>query len=392
MMMVVMFDSNSPRATIRNFFFDIQEADGLKQYGKSKENRPNPIVQMGLFMDGNGLPLSFSLQPGNQNEQISLKPLEEQMIKDFKLSSFVVCTDAGLGSIDNRKFNNFKQRSYIVTQSLKQLKSHLQDWVLEKEGWSLAHHKKTYSLDEILSEEGRSLYQDKIFYKERWINENGLEQRLIVSFSLKYYDYQKAVRQSQIERAIKMVEKQTVALPSNPNSSKRFIQENHVTDKGEVAESITLSLDEAKILKEERFDGYYGVCTTLEDPVETILKINKHRWEIEESFRIMKSEFKSRPVYLRKDNRIESHFMICFIALLVFRILEKKLNEAFSAPVIIQTLRDLNFKEVVGEGYIPTYTRTDLTDKLHEVFGFRTDSEITSSKTMKKIIKLTKKT
>lgn len=374
-----------------NFFFEIQEADGLKQYGKSKENRPNPIVQMGLFMDGNGLPLSFSLQPGNQNEQISLKPLEEQMIKDFKLSSFVVCTDAGLGSIDNRKFNNFKQRSYIVTQSLKQLKSHLQDWILEKEGWSLAHHKKTYSLNEILSEEGRSLYQDKIFYKERWINENGLEQRLIVSFSLKYYDYQKSVRQSQIDRAMKMVEKQTVALPSNPNSSKRFIQENHVTDKGEVAESITLSLDEAKILKEERFDGYYGVCTTLEDPVETILKINKHRWEIEESFRIMKSEFKSRPVYLRKDNRIESHFMICFIALLVFRILEKKLNEAFSAPVIIQTLRDLNFKEVIGEGYIPTYTRTDLTDKLHEVFGFRTDSEITSSKTMKKIIKLTKK-
>lgn len=374
-----------------NFFFEIQEADGLKQYGKSKENRPNPIVQMGLFMDGNGLPLSFSLQPGNQNEQISLKPLEEQMIKDFKLSSFVVCTDAGLGSIDNRKFNNFKQRSYIVTQSLKQLKSHLQDWILEKEGWSLAHHKKTYSLNEILSEEGRSLYQDKIFYKERWINENGLEQRLIVSFSLKYYDYQKSVRQSQIDRAMKMVEKQTVALPSNPNSSKRFIQENHVTDKGEVAESITLSLDEDKILKEERFDGYYGVCTTLEDPVETILKINKHRWEIEESFRIMKSEFKSRPVYLRKDNRIESHFMICFIALLVFRILEKKLNEAFSAPVIIQTLRDLNFKEVIGEGYIPTYTRTDLTDKLHEVFGFRTDSEITSSKTMKKIIKLTKK-
>jgi transposase len=374
-----------------NFFFDIQEADGLKQYGKSKENRPNPIVQMGLFMDGNGLPLSFSLQPGNQNEQISLKPLEEQMIKDFKLSSFVVCTDAGLGSIDNRKFNNFKQRSYIVTQSLKQLKSHLQDWILEKEGWSLAHHKKTYSLNEILSEEGRSLYQDKIFYKERWINENGLEQRLIVSFSLKYYDYQRSVRQSQIDRAMKMVEKQTVALPSNPNSSKRFIQENHVTDKGEVAESITLSLDEEKILKEERFDGYYGVCTTLEDPVETILKINKHRWEIEESFRIMKSEFKSRPVYLRKDNRIESHFMICFIALLVFRILEKKLNEAFSAPVIIQTLRDLNFKEIVGEGYIPTYTRTDLTDQLHEVFGFRTDSEITSSKTMKKIIKLTKK-
>lgn len=374
-----------------NFFFEIQEADGLKQYGKSKENRPNPIVQMGLFMDGNGLPLSFSLQPGNQNEQISLKPLEEQMIKDFKLSSFVVCTDAGLGSIDNRKFNNFKQRSYIVTQSLKQLKSHLQDWILEKEGWSLAHHKKPYSLNEILSEEGRSLYQDKIFYKERWINENGLEQRLIVSFSLKYHDYQKSVRQSQIDRAMKMVEKQTVALPSNPNSSKRFIQENHVTDKGEVAESITLSLDEDKILKEERFDGYYGVCTTLEDPVETILKINKHRWEIEESFRIMKSEFKSRPVYLRKDNRIESHFMICFIALLVFRILEKKLNEAFSAPVIIQTLRDLNFKEVIGEGYIPTYTRTDLTDKLHEVFGFRTDSEITSSKTMKKIIKLTKK-
>lgn len=374
-----------------NFFFEIQEADGLKQYGKSKENRPNPIVQMGLFMDGNGYPLSFSLHPGNQNEQISLKPLEEQMIKDFKLSSFVVCTDAGLGSIDNRKFNNFKQRSYIVTQSLKQLKSHLQDWVLEKDHWSLPHHKKLYSLDEILSEEGKSLFQDKIFYKERWIHENGLEQRLIVSFSLKYYDYQRGLRQSQIERAMKMVDKQSAAQPSNPNSAKRFIQENHVTVHGEVAESITLSLNEEKISKEERFDGFYGVCTTLEDPIETILKINKNRWEIEESFRIMKSEFKSRPVYLRKDNRIESHFMICFIALLVFRILEKKLDETYPAPVILQSLRDMNFKEVVGEGYIPTYTRTNLTDKLHDVFGFRTDNEITSSKNMKKNIKLTKK-
>ena len=189
-----------------------------------------------------------------------------------------------------------------------------------------------------------------------------------------------------------MVDKQSATQPSNPNSAKRFIQENHVTVLGEVAASITLSLNEEKISKEERFDGFYAVCTTLEDPIATILKINSNRWEIEESFRIMKSEFKSRPVYLRKDNRIESHFMICFIALLVFRILEKKLDEVYPAPAIIKTLRNMNFKELIGEGYIPTYTRTDLTDKLHDVFGFRTDSEITSSKNMKKMIKLTKKT
>lgn len=368
-----------------NYFFEIEEANGLKQYGKSKEHRPNPIIQMGLLMDGDGVPLSFCINPGNQNEQQSLKPIEKQIMKDFKLSQFIVCTDAGLASYDNRKFNTKGKRSYIVTQSLKQLKGHLQQWALDPNGWHLPNSDETININDINED------IDKIYYKERWINENGLEQRFIVSYSPKYKVYQRSIRSKQMGRAKTMVEKQNVINQRNQNSPKRFIEETKTTPQGEVAKETYITLNQEAIDKEEQYDGFYGVCTTLEDPIEQILAINARRWEIEESFRIMKTEFSARPVYLQKDERIIAHFLTCFLSLLIYRILEKKLDEKYSSEKMIQTMKDMNFYEVAGEGYIPIYTRTDITDSLHEVFQFRTDTQIVSNKNMKKIIKSTKK-
>lgn len=365
-----------------NYFFEIEEAEGIKQYGKNKENRPLPIVQMGLFMDGDGFPIAFVIDSGNTNEQVTLKPLEKQIIKDFELSKFVVCTDAGLASRENRIFNNIQERSFIVTQSLKKIKGHLKDWALDKNGWHKLNSKKLINLNDI----DNSSSNDEIYFKERWINENNLSQRLIVSYSPKYAAYQRSVRNSQIERAQKLI--------NNPSSvsrnTKRFVKASSVTADGEIANKKVLSLNQDAIDNEAMFDGFYAVCTTLEDDISEIIKVNKRRWEIEESFRILKSDFKARPVYLKRDDRIKAHFTTCFLALLIYRILEHKLGEKYTSSKIIQTLRDMNMLEINGLGYLPSYTRNSLTDDLHNIFNYRTDNEIVLFKDMKKIFKQTK--
>ena len=370
-----------------NYFFEIEEAEGIKQYGKSKENRPLPIVQMGLFMDGDGFPLAFVIDSGNTNEQVTLKPLEKQIIKDFELSKFVVCTDAGLASIENRKFNEVQDRSFIVTQSLKKIKGHLKEWALSKDGWHKLNSKKIINLNDI----NNSSSNEEIFYKERWINENGLSQRLIVSYSPKYAAYQKAVRNSQVERAQKLINNPSSVSRNRQNDPKRFIKSTSVTRDGEVADKRVLALNQSAIDSESAFDGFYAVCTTLEDDISEIIKVNKRRWEIEESFRILKSDFKARPVYLKRDDRIKAHFTTCFLALLIYRILEHKLNGKFTSSQIINTLRNMNLRNLEGVGFIPTYTRTPITNALHTNFNFRTDTEITTLKEMKKILNLTKK-
>ena len=369
-----------------NFFFEIEEEKGLRKYGKSKENRPNPIVQMGMFLDGNGIPLAFTVFSGNENEQPTLIPLEERILNDFKLSKFIVCTDAGLASQANRRFNDKPNRSFIVTQSLKVMKSHLQKWSLDPAGWRLGNGDKEYDISKI----DESRYMDSVFHKERWINENGFEQRLIVSYSPKYRHYQQTIRQRQVDRAIRMIDKGSRARTGNPNSPTRFIDEMQLTMDGVIAEKTVKSLDRDKICEEEKYDGFTAVCTILEDDISEILKVNHRRWEIEESFRIMKSEFKARPVFLQRDERIRAHFLTCFLALLVYRVLEHKLNEKYTMPEIIHTLRNMNFYKLEGIGYLPEYMRTALTDELHQIFGFRTDSEIITCKTMKKIIRATK--
>ena len=370
-----------------NYYFEIEQEEGLKQYGYSKEHKPNPIVQMGLFMDGNGIPLAFSITKGNTNEQITLKPLEKKILSDFNLSKFVVCTDAGLASNVNRKFNDKDDRAFITTQSIKKLKGYLKDWALNPEGWHLSEDNHSYNIAELDEEK----YIDKIFYKERWIKEDGLEQKMIVTYSIKQKLYQRKVRNSQVERALKLINTNPTKIKkTNQNDFKRFIEKTYYTPDGEEAKKESYNIDTGLILKEEAFDGFYAVCTNLEDDANEIIKVNKRRWEIEECFRIMKSEFKARPVFLSRDDRIEAHFMTCFLSLIIYRILEKKLGEKYTCNDIIEGLRDMNFNEIKAEGYIPSYTRTDFTDDLHEAFGFRTDYEIVTLKEMKKIIKRTK--
>ena len=372
-----------------NYFFEIEQESGLRQYGPSKEHRPNPITQMGLFMDGDGIPLAFGITAGNTNEQVTLTPLEEKILEDFKLSKFIVCTDAGLASTTNRKFNNKDKRAFITTQSIKKLKKPLMDWALSPDKWHLSGDKKEYNINDIEKDEtNMELYKDRIFFKERWINENGLEQKLIVTYSLKYRNYQRQIRNSQIERAKVAIANKSFKLDKcNQNDFKRFIKKTNITKDGEVAEKKVLTLNTDIIQKEEKFDGFYGVCTNLDDNPEEIIKVNQRRWEIEESFRIMKSEFKARPVYLSRDDRITAHFTTCYLSLVILRFLEKILEEKYTSSQIIDCLREMNFTESIGNGYIPTYTRTDLTDDLHEKFDFRTDYQIITKSNIKKIFK-----
>ena len=375
-----------------NYFFEIEQEEGLKQYGFSKDHKPNPIVEMGLFMDGDGIPLAFGIHNGNTNEQTTLRPLEDKILKDFELSKFIICTDAGLSSTENRKFNNQQDRAFITTQSVKKLKKHLKEWALDSKGWHLSGRKETFDISLLDNDEKTyEKYKSVTFYKERWIKEDGFEQKLIITYSLKYKDYQRQIRNRQLERAVKLIENRPSDIKKkNQNDYKRFISTTGVTKDGEIADKTIHGLDEKAIADEEMYDGFYGVCTNLDDEASEIIKVNHRRWEIEECFRIMKSEFKARPVYLSNDDRIIAHFTTCFIALIIYRLLEKRLNEEFTCHEIISGLRDMEFYDTKTEGYVPTYTRTDFTDALHEAFGFRTDYEIVSSQNMKKILKETK--
>ena len=379
-----------------NFYFEIEQAEDDKQYGLSKENRPLPIVGMGLFMDAEGIPLAFSINPGNQNEQLSLIPLEKKLLTDFGMSRFVVCTDAGLSSTSNRKFNDYDgddgQRAFVTTQSIKKLKDYQKQWALDISGWRLAGNTSKKPILYDLSKLDAEKDKDKIYDKSRWINEDGLEQQLIVTFSLKYKEYQQTIRNRQVTRAMKAVKKGKSGVETKrQNDPKRFIKADHATENGEVANKAVYYVDQESIKEEEKYDGFYAVCTNLEDNAEEIVKINKRRWEIEECFRIMKTDFEARPVYLQRQERITAHFITCFIALIVYRYLEKQLDEKYTCSEILETLRDMNFLKFEGKGYIPTYTRTELTNDLHEKFGFETSKEIIPIKKMKKICADTKK-
>ena len=377
-----------------NYYFEIEEASDDKQYGVSKENRPLPIVEMGLFMDSEGIPLAFNINPGNQNEQLSLIPLEKKLLADFGMSKFVVCTDAGLSSYENRRFNNYEDednnsRAYVTAQSIKKLKGHLKEWALDPKGWSVSGSKDEFDISSLDPETDK----DILFYKRRWINENGLEQQLIVTYSLKYKNYLHSIRMRQVERAKKKVEQgKRMIERKRQNDPARFVRAEHATQDGEVADKTKYYIDEAAIEEEEKYDGFYAVCTNLEDDVETILKINSRRWEIEECFRIMKSDFAARPVYVQRQERIVAHFITCFIALIVYRYLEKKLDNKYTCSEILDCLREMNFLKFEGRGYIPTYTKTELTDALHAAFGFDTSKEIIPIKKMRKICADTKKT
>ena len=374
-----------------NYYFEIEEESGNRKYGKSKEHRPNPIVTMGLFMDADGIPLAFDIFPGNQNEQVTLKPLETKLIRDFGCSEFIFCSDAGLGSTKNRLFNSFGNRSYVITHSLKKMKKEEREIALKPTQFKASGSNEFVDLRTL--DETNDVIFNTVYYKEIPLVTGDLNETLIVTYSPKYKAYQRKIRARQIERAEKMIKSSgRIKKGKNQNDPSRFIQKMSVTDTGEIAEKNIYELDIDRIKEEEMYDGFYAVVTNLEDDPAEIIKINKNRWEIEENFRIMKSEFEARPVYVQRDDRIKAHFMTCYISLLVYRLLEKKLNEEYTCEQILDTLKNMQMTLLSKEsGYIPSYERTTLTDKLHEMAGFRTDFEFIKKSTMRSIIKESKK-
>lgn len=368
-----------------NYYFEMEQESGSIKYGKSKEHRPNPIIQMGLFMDGDGIPLAFSLFPGNTNEQKSLKPLEEKILRDFGCQKFIYCSDAGLASESIRTYNHMGERAFIVTQSIKRLAKEDREWALSRTGFKRVSDDKPVDIT-VLDEDDTGLYYKDIPYTPK-----KLHQRLIVTYSPKYARYQKSIREKQVERAEKMLASgNTKKNRKNPNDPARFIGSVSVTNDGEIAKEHKY-LDVEKISSEAQYDGLYAVCTDLlDDDVNGILKVSEGRWQIEECFRIMKTDFSARPVYLQDENRIKAHFLICFLALLLYRIIEKRLDYRYTCDEILHTLKTMNFAEVEEQGFMPLYKREKITDALHDACGFRTDYQFITKSSMKTIQKKSK--
>lgn len=383
-----------------NYYFEIEKEDSLRRYGRSKEHRPNPIVQMGMFMDADGLPLAFCINPGNTGEQQTLQPLEEILANDFNLSEFVVCTDAGLASIDNRLYNTAEGRNYIVTQSIPQLPGTMKDWALEKKGWKRLGDSDdvTYDISELNLENEKG----HLYYRERWFRENrsvvkDYEERLIVTFSPKYALYQRQLRAQHMEKALGMIRRRSEKSRQTQQDPRRLISTVRCTDDGEVAQNTLMSLDSDLIEKEKAMDGLNCVATRLEDSVGDILHVNGFRYEIEHLFRVTKTEFDARPVYLRREDRIRAHFAICFVALLLLKAFQKQVNEGmdedsrYSSEQIISALAGMKYNVVRGTGYVPAYSATALRSRCCETANLPIDRQIVLNRKMRQYVKMLNK-
>ena len=415
-MSIVNRDTNIIYFDCTNYYFEINEEDELRKYGKGKDHKPNPLVGMGLFMDSNGLPIAMNIFPGNDSETKQLIPTQEKIIDNFNLKNkkTIICTDAAMCTDEIKKFNIKDGRSFVITQSIKKLKGNYKEEVFNDCGWRIIGDlKNVYKLSDILLNEEKCItYYETTFYKIIQTETAHVVQDLIVTFQIKYRDYLKKIRDGQIERAKKKIgsseKNEKIKLSVNPNDYRRFIKENvtiienkkkkNKQDKNSLNESkkkdeylYSYSINEDLIKEEEKYDGYYGITTNLTGDISEILKISKNRWEIEESFRILKTDFDSGTIYLSREDRIKTHFLICFISLLLYRILEKKLNYKYTNTQIIEKLREMEVCEEKNSGYIPAYTRNDLTDDLHSIFGFRTDFEIIKYENFKKIFSQVKK-
>ena len=370
-----------------NYYFEIEQEEGDRRYGKGKDHKPNPIIQMGLFTDGDGIPLAFSLFPGNQNEQKSLKPLETKILQQFGHQKFIYCSDAGLASEENRAFNHMGQRAFIVTQSIKKLPAEDREWALSRTGFKRLDDDAPVDITQLTEEDKQGL-----FYKDEPYTTKKLHQRLIITYSPKYAAYQKAVRAEQIARAEKLISGGSVKRQSkNPNDPARFVNKIAATKDGEKAE-IHYYLDMDKIAQEEKYDGLYAVCTDLlDDDVADILKVSEGRWQIEDCFRTMKTEFDARPVYLSREERIRAHFLICFLALLHFRLLQRELKNHYTTEQLLRALKGIKFADIEEQGFQPVYERREITDALHEACGFRTDYQFITKRKMKEIQKKSKR-
>lgn len=383
-----------------NYYFEIEREDSFRRYGKSKEHRPNPIVQMGMFMDADGLPLAFCINPGNKSEQQTMKPLEETLANEFNVSEFVVCTDAGLASIDNRLYNSTEGRNYIVTQSIPGLPGLMKEWALEKTGWRKLgdSEDRTYDISDIDLEAEK----DHLYYRERWFKEDrskikDYEERLIVTFSPKYALYQRQLRALHIDKALKMIDKKSEKSRQTQQDPRRLIATVHCTSDGEVAEESVMGLNLETIEKEKAMDGLNCVATRLEDPIGEILHVNGFRYEIEHLFRVTKTEFDARPVYLRREDRIRAHFAICFVALLLLKAFQKQINEGldeeqrYSTEQIINALAGMDYNVVRGTGYVPAYSATRLRTKCCETANVHIDTQIVANRKMRQYIKMLNK-
>lgn len=402
-----------------NYYFDINEEDDLRKYtANAKDKKGKPVVGMGLFLDGKGYPIAMNIYPGSNNESTTLIPLQKKIIGidpltnleiegfDLENKNTITCTDAAMCTDEIKLFNVKNGRSFVITQSIKKLKKEYQEEVFKDDNWRIVGDlRKTYKLSSILNNEDlRKKYYETIFYKIVQTETKSVKQDLIVTFQIKYKDYLANVRKGQIERASKKISSSNngdkIKLSTNPNDYRRFIKEEVSTDKqvkeNEEKNSLnesnkkeeyfySYSISEDIIKEEEKYDGYYGVTTNLNGEIEDILKISKNRWEIEENFRILKSDFESGDIYLSREDRITAHFLTCFISLLIYRILENKLDYKYTNTEIIEKLREMEVYEEKGTGYSPAYVRNNLTDDLHEIFNFRTDYEITTYEDFKKI-------
>ena len=327
-----------------NFYFEIEEEDGFRTYGKSKENRPNPIVQMGIFLDRNGLPISMCINPGRTNEQKTMIPLEKLMTERFGIEKFVVCADCGLSGKRNLRFNSTENHGFVVTKSLKKVSEDVRARLMGDGGWKRFGDAsgRLYSLKEIREDAN---LRDVIFYHdERFaMGSDGFEERIVTTYCGRLREYQRSVRERQLQRAMELVRQGKIRKGVNQNDVRRFIVVDSVTENGEVAEKKVFSIDRERFEEESEYDGFYAVTTDLDDDPGEIIRINRGRWEIEESFRIMKSDFDGRPVFVSREDRIRAHFLTCYLAFMIFRIIEQKLNKGdvrYTDPEILRTLRD----------------------------------------------------
>lgn len=370
---------------------------GLRKFGVSKENRPNPIVEMGLFMDSRGIPITMCLHSGNTSEQVTAVPLEREVLKMLDGAKFIYCADAGLGSYNIRKFNSMGGRAFIVTQSVKKLSDTLKKAVFNDYDYRLLSDDTPVRISDMKAfdrhdKENLHLYNDSAYkilnadkavdlglYEEK-VLKNGqtkrvkatglLKQRVIITFSRKMMEYQRTVRSRQIERAKKLLElKDPEEIKKGPNDVKRFMKRISQTESGEEVE-VKYILDEDKIAEEEKYDGYYAVATNLMDPAKDILAVAHKRYQIEDCFRIMKTNLSGRPINHRLPNRIKAHFLICYTALLVYRLLEAKLDDQqthVTTDNLITTLRNMNVTNVHDIEYMALYTGSKALEALNRM-------------------------
>jgi len=417
-----------------NYYFEIEEEDddfidevtgeimkGLRKYGPSKQHQPSPLVQMGLFMDGNGIPISMCINSGSDNEQKSAIPLEKKITKMFQGKPFIYCADAGLGSLNIRQYNSYGGRAFIVTQSIKKLSALLQQAVFNDFGYrrltndspvTILHMKEfdrfktenlplyndiVYKVLNVDNPVDVGLYEEKIFKNgniKKVKSKAVLKQRIIITFSRKMMEYQRHIRNAQIERAKNIINNKSVKdVKKGPNDVTRFIKRTSVGKNGEKA-SDYYELDQSIIEREEKYDGYYAVATNLEDDVKSILAINSKRYKIEDCFRVLKTNFRSRPIYHRNPKRIIAHFMICYTALLIYRLLENKLDQYgthFTTENILGTLKNMNVSNVQDMYYMATYTGSEVCTALNGIYALGLDKKYYNPKALnKKIIKISK--